>query len=152
MMRTLGGRWDTVRRGGAAAGLALALAAAVDVARIPTGAVALVNGIAVGDPGGADPRRVEFAIDRELLVQRGLAIDAPRADRRVRGRLVSAQIDAIVQQGRSTGAPGTAEQLLASWLRAQVANTPIVIAPDLAATWDAGTYGVRPAAGPRAQR
>lgn len=87
---------------------------------LPAGAVASVNGELVRveeyeravealasdrrDPlGEADKRHVlDRLLDEELLVQRGLELGFARHDRRVRGDIVSAVIQVIVQQAEAT--------------------------------------------------
>lgn len=108
------------------AGLGLLLAAAGilrgeagDPGVLPEGAVASVNGTLVRreayeravqalatdrrDPiGEAEKRHVlERLVDEELLVQRGLELGLAQHDRRVRGDLVSAVIQAVVTQSEA---------------------------------------------------
>jgi parvulin-like peptidyl-prolyl isomerase len=111
---------------GLGAGLGLLLAAAGilrgeagDPGVLPEGAVASVNGTLVRreayeravqalatdrrDPiGEAEKRHVlERLVDEELLVQRGLELGLAQHDRRVRGDLVSAVIQAVVAQSEA---------------------------------------------------
>jgi parvulin-like peptidyl-prolyl isomerase len=109
---------------GACVGLALAAAGilrrdAGPAGGLPDGAVATVNGRAVRleeylralsalasdrrDPiGEAEKRHVlDRLVDEELLVQRGLELGLAQHDRRVRGDLVSAVIQAVVSQSEA---------------------------------------------------
>ncbi len=109
---------------GAALGLALAAVGILrgedaDPGVLPQGAVASVNGTLVrleayeravqalatdrrGPIGEAEKRHVlERLVDEELLVQRGLELGLAQVDRRVRGDLVSAVIQAVVSQSEA---------------------------------------------------
>jgi parvulin-like peptidyl-prolyl isomerase len=58
------------------------------------------------EPIGAEEKRhvLDRLLDEELLVQRGLELGLARHDRRVRGDIVSAVIQAVLQQAEETGA------------------------------------------------
>jgi parvulin-like peptidyl-prolyl isomerase len=117
-------RARTLLAAGAALGLALAAAGILrdDAGAqngLPAGAVASVNGRALReeeylralqalasdrrDPLGEDEKRhvLDRLVDEELLVQRGLELGLAQNDRRVRGDLVSAVIQAVVTQSEA---------------------------------------------------
>ncbi|MEW6268528.1 MAG: peptidylprolyl isomerase [Thermodesulfobacteriota bacterium] len=115
---------------GAAAGLVLA---AFDLLRaphaaepLPAGAVATVNGVAVPaaeyeralsalaadrrTPLDEDDRRhvLDRLIDEELLVQKGLDLELPRRDRRVRSDIVASVVESVVAEA-AADVPGDDE-------------------------------------------
>lgn len=115
---------------GAALGLALAafdlIGARRDAARVPDGAVAVVEGVPIPTvdyeralaalaadrrtPPDADDRQrvLDRLVDEELLVQKGLELGLPRRDRRVRADIVASVVESVVAEA-ATSEPTTAE-------------------------------------------
>ena len=120
-------------------GLALSLSMAIQLPPKYDGVVAWVNGHPVTDPGGTNPQRVQLAIDRELLIQRGLAIGTPRLDRHVRSFLVGSMIARVTGTG-SDDALNAPEHALDQYLRQRFQRTPIEVAPDVQHLFSAEQY------------